>query len=107
MSRSGKQADLVRRRGRAGAEASARLEDEVREALAPHPSTSELESIARLLLVKEAIASVAASHTLEDPDCDCTTCRAAEGDERAFLEVLMAVRDLEAADEAARREEAR
>lgn len=51
-----------------------------------------------LLRAREAIATVAASH---EPDCSCTTCRAAAGDEDALMEVLRAVADVDLADELA------
>lgn len=42
-----------------------------------------------ILIVREAIASVSLSHA---DDCRCRVCRAADGDERAFAEIVIAVR---------------
>jgi hypothetical protein len=42
----------------------------------------------RLLWMREAIASVSLSHP---PGCDCDTCKAAQGDEEAFVRVVEAV----------------
>lgn len=44
-----------------------------------------------LIRAREAIATVAATHSV---DCSCTTCRAAGGDEDAMIEVLDAVSEL-------------
>lgn len=49
----------------------------------------------RQLLLKETVASVALSH---DADCDCTTCRAAKGDEAAMAEVMLRFAELDARD---------
>ena len=48
-----------------------------------------------LLWVREAIASAASSH---DVDCECTTCRAAAGDEDALAEILTEMAALESAE---------
>lgn len=49
-------------------------------------------------LAREAIAAVAISHP---SSCICTTCRAASGDVDAFVQVLIAVSDLELAEQLA------
>lgn len=41
----------------------------------------EIDTIWRLLTMREAIASTALSH---EPDCTCAACGAAEGDADAF-----------------------
>lgn len=46
---------------------------------------SATEALLRLFTLREAVASVALSHK---PDCACTTCRAAAGDERALAELF-------------------
>lgn len=44
----------------------------------------------RLFMVKEAVHSVAMEHAR---DCDCLTCRAANGDDEAFGKVLQEAQD--------------
>lgn len=47
-----------------------------------------MDSFVNLFVIKEAVNSVAIEHGA----CDCTTCRAAEGDAEALAEVYAAVR---------------
>jgi hypothetical protein len=49
--------------------------------------TQPSESIARALILWEAIHSVALEHP---DDCDCTACQAAGGDQEAFGRILIA-----------------
>lgn len=44
-----------------------------------------------LLLIREAVASIAASH---DATCDCTTCRAAAGDIDAMTLIMACAADM-------------
>jgi hypothetical protein len=43
------------------------------------------DGLARLFMAQEACASVALSH---DEGCDCTACRAADGDREALVQVM-------------------
>lgn len=43
-------------------------------------------SLAQLLILRDAVASVSLSHKA---DCECRTCKAAKGDEKAFAEILV------------------
>jgi hypothetical protein len=40
----------------------------------------------KFFMLREAIASVAIEH---DPRCRCVVCRAADGDQKAFLEIWL------------------
>lgn len=63
-------------------------EDRYREANSErylNDDTDRSAGISRLFLVKEAVHSVSMEHAAE---CDCTTCRAADGDDEAFGKIL-------------------
>lgn len=54
------------------------------------PSSDQPAANVDPFIVNEAIHSVALSH---DEDCDCTTCRAADGDREAWALIYAEVAD--------------
>ncbi len=51
-----------------------------------------MEGLWRALLAREAVASVALAHR---QGCKCLACRASQGDQRAFAEVLYRLNEME------------
>lgn len=49
-------------------------------------------ALARLITLRESIASTALSH---EADCDCRVCRASKGDERAMAEIMAELQEIE------------
>lgn len=49
---------------------------------------SWLEGLTKMVMLREAVASVSLSH---DEGCRCTTCRAALGDDEALAEIATAM----------------
>lgn len=48
-------------------------------------AAGSMAQLAHRIRMRDSIASVSLSH---DQDCTCTVCRAAQGDESAFAEVM-------------------